>query len=1180
MNFIKYIFLGSSFLVKTGVLFIFLMFTSCSNDPASTTEEAVEFIIPERSNPKDLSFKLFSKIDPSQSGVTFKNSIRESDAINYFSYEYIYNGGGVAIGDINNDGLPDLFFTANMSFNRLYLNKGNLQFEDISASAGIRTQGDWCTGVTMADVNGDGFLDIYVNRSGWFENPQQRRNSLFINNGNLTFTEQAGKYGIDDPGNSIQSVFFDMDQDNDLDLYVGNHPTVFKEYLKDGLAKRKNPPPYSSDQIYRNDGDRFVNISNEAGIKNYGHALGLIANDFDKDGLVDIFVSNDYNAPNFYYHNNGDGTFTDIGPKMLKHMAKFSMGVDAGDFNNDGLVDIFTTEMMAEDNQRQKTNMASMSTEDFWTFVDNDYGYQFMHNCLQLNNGDSPFSEIAYLSGVATTDWSWAPLIADFNNDGFKDLFVSNGYKRDVLDKDFKNKMKKVINDGTKTFSEIKSYIPTTQVPNYIFRNNHDLTFDKKMDSWGLDDLINTNGASYGDLDGDGDLDLVLSNLDQPVTIYRNDLMENGSSNNHYLKIQLKGDKQNVFGLGTKVTMKVKNSSLYNELTSTRGFQSSVAPVLHFGLGTNSQVDEILIQWPDGKEQVIKNVKADQILSVDYANAKQKKSKPRNIPTIFKEVKSMVNSIPAHREKEFDDYKKQLLLPHKLSQFGPSLVVGDVNGDGLDDFFQGGAAGHAGTINLQTSTGFENQPSTSLEADKAFEDMGSLFFDADQDGDLDLYVVSGSYEFDENSPMLIDRIYFNDGQGNLERKKDALPTLKTNGSCVSAADYDQDGDLDLFIGGHSKSGKYPASESSYILQNENGEFKDVTKDVAPELSNIGLVNSGLWTDIDNDNDFDLILAGEWMPITVFINDQGQLKNETESYGLLNTRGWWNSLSGGDFDNDGDIDYIVGNLGLNSKNKASVAEPFKIYTSDFDNNGSFDVALAYYNEGICYPVRGRQCSSEQVPFIAKKVPDYKSFGIAKIEDVYGEEALNKSIKFEAQTFSSSFIENIDGKSFKISALPNEAQFAPSYGTLIEDVDRDGCLDLIMVGNQYPVEIETGRYDASRGLILKGNCNGTFSSFLLNNVGLNLDGDSKAMAWISHGTSNIPVILVSQNNGPLKAFRINDTKDSQGILVRDFPKTSTSELIPLSKGGNRKHEVYYGSGYWSQSSRKLWDYPVEE
>ncbi|MFT5237144.1 MAG: hypothetical protein ACI9M9_000736 [Flavobacteriaceae bacterium] len=1107
---------------------MFLTFPSCSNEPDIKKTEASNFFIAERSTPTDLSFKLFTKISPSQSAVTFKNSIKESNAINYFSYEYIYNGGGVAIGDINNDGLPDLFFTANMSFNRLYLNKGNLQFEDISASSGIRTQGDWCTGVTMADVNGDGFLDIYVSRSGWFENPNQRRNNLFINNGDLTFTEQAGQYGIDDAGHTTQSVFFDMDQDNDLDLYVGNHPVVFTESLEEGLRKRKESPPFSSDQIYRNDGGHFVNISKEAGISNYAHSLGLIASDFDKDGLVDIFVSNDYNAPNFYYHNNGNGTFTDIGPKMLKHMAKFSMGVDAGDFNNDGLLDIFTTEMMAEDNQRQKTNMASMSTEDFWTFVDNDYGYQFMHNCLQLNNGNSPFSEIAYLSGVATTDWSWSPLIADFNNDGFKDLFVSNGYKRDVLDKDFKNKMKEVINVGTKTFSEIKPYIPTTQVPNYIFRNNHDLTFDKKITAWGLDELINTNGASYGDLDGDGDLDLVLSNLDQPVTIYRNNLMEQGPDNKHYLKVRLKGSQQNVFGLGTKVTLKVKQNTYYNELTTTRGFQSSVAPVLHFGLGFNSVIDELLIQWPDGNEQLIKNVKADQILSVDYANAKQKRSEPVKTPTIFKEVNSMVKSIPAHREKEFDDYKKQLLLPHKLSQFGPSLAVGDVNGDGLDDLFQGGAAGQAGTVNLQTSEGFKPHPAPSLEADKAHEDMGSIFFDADQDGDLDLYVVSGSYEFDENSSMLVDRLYFNDGKGNLELRKDALPNLKTNGSCVVAADFDQDGDLDLFVGGHSKSGKYPMADKSFILQNNKGSFKDVTEEVAPELSNIGLVNAGLWTDIDDDNDLDLMLVGEWLPITVFVNENGKFKNETENFQLSKTKGWWNTISGGDFDNDGDMDYIAGNLGLNSKNKATLAEPFKIFTNDFDNNGSYDVALGYYNKGVLYPVRGRQCSSEQVPYIAEKIKDYTSFGNATIEEVYGIGILNNAIKFEAQTFASSFIENVDGKTFKVTPLPNEAQFAPTYDTWIEDVDQDGCLDIIMVGNQYPVEIETGRYDAHRGLVLKGNCSGAFNSYRSYNVGLNIDGDAKAMVAINFDKSSTPIIIVSQNNGPLKAFKINDIK----------------------------------------------------
>ena len=1178
MNFKKQLYRLISCLTKSSVLVMFLLFTSCSNESVDKTEESPDFLIPERSNPTDISFKLFSKVSPTQSGVTFKNSIQESDAINYFQYEYIYNGGGVAIGDINNDGLPDLFFTANMSYNHLYLNKGDFQFEDISASSGIRTQGDWCTGVTMADVNGDGLLDIYVNRSGWFDNPMQRRNNLFINNGDLTFTEQAKQYGIDDPGYSTQSVFFDMNQDNDLDLYVGNHPIDFKEYLKEGLKKRKNPPPFASDQIYRNDGGRFVNISIKAGISNYGHALGLIANDFDKDGLVDIFVSNDYNAPNFYYHNNGDGTFTDISPEMLKHMAKFSMGVDAGDLNNDGLIDIFTTEMMAEDNQRQKTNMASMSTKEFWIFVNNDYGYQFMHNCLQLNMGKAPFSEISYLSGVATTDWSWSPMIADFNNDGFKDLFVSNGYKRDVLDKDFKNKMKEVINTGTKTFSEIKSYIPSTQLPNYIFRNNHDLTFDQKMTEWGLDELINTNGASYGDLDGDGDLDLVLNNLDQPVTIYRNNLMEEGPINRHYLKIKFKGSQQNTFGLGTKVCLKIGHNTLYNELTATRGFQSAVEPILHFGLGSKSEIDEVLIQWPDGKEQVIKNVQADQILSVDYASAKQGRSKSSHIPTLFEEVSSMVKSIPVHREKEFDDYKKQLLLPHKLSQFGPSLAVGDVNGDGFDDLFQGGAAGQAGTINLQTKAGFESQPIPALEADKAQEDMGSLFFDADQDGDLDLYVVSGSYEFDENNDMLTDRIYFNNGKGNWVRKKDALPDLKTNGSCIVAADYDQDGDMDLFVGGHSKSGKYPLAERSYLLQNEKGHFKDVTEEVAPDLSTIGLVNAGLWTDIDNDNDLDLLLVGEWMPITVFVNDKGQLKNKTEEFGLANTKGWWNSISGGDFDHDGDIDYIAGNLGLNSKNKSTLAEPFRIYTNDFDNNGSFDVALGYYNDGVCYPVRGRQCSSDQVPFIAEKIPDYSSFGIATIEDVYGKEALNKSIRFEAHTFASSFIENVDGKTFKIKPLPNEAQFAPTYGTMIEDVDRDGCLDVIMVGNQYPVEIETGRYDAHRGLILKGNCNGTFNSFPLNNIGLNIDGDAKAMVWINFGNANTPFFIVSQNNGPIKAFKINDVKGSKGLEIRDKSDATPNALIQLPSGGNRKQEIYFGSGYWSQSSRKLWHYSI--
>ncbi|MEM8909152.1 MAG: FG-GAP-like repeat-containing protein, partial [Bacteroidota bacterium] len=628
--------------------------------------------------------------------------------------------------------------------------------------------------------------------------------------------------------------------------------------------------------------------------------------------------------------------------------------------------------------------------------------------------------------------------------------------------------MKSVLKVGTKRFSEIKTYIPSTQLPNYIFRNNHDLTFAKRTQEWGLDALQNTNGASYADLDGDGDLDLVLSNLDEPVRLYRNQLQEQKSNGGNYLKIRLNGPAKNTHGLGAKVDLDLRGTRQYDELSTTRGFQSSVAPLFHFGLGEQTSVQRLHIQWPDGKTQTLNEVAANQTLVVNYQDAKGKVESQADKQTIFVAASDLIASLPLHREQMFDDYEKQLLLPHKLSQGGPCLAVGDINGDGLEDFYRGGAAGQAGLLVIQQSDQqFVSEEHSVFNEDRACEDMGALFFDADGDDDLDLYVVSGSYEFEDQQVELKDRLYLNDGAGRWSKATDHLPDLRTNTGAIAAADVDGDGDLDLFIGGKSQPGKYPLAAPSYLLLNESGKFQSAGADLAPGLTQLGMVNAAVWTDFDNDRDPDLLVVGEWMPIKVLVNESGRLIDRTQELGLSDTRGWWNSITGGDFDEDGDMDYVLGNLGLNSKNQATPKAPFRIYTDDFDNNGSYDVALAYYSQGQCYPVRGRQCSSEQVPMIAERMVDYRSFGEATIDKVYGATALQNATQLEAHTFASSILENLGEGQFRLTNLPLMAQLAPTYGVLTEDWNRDGCLDLLLVGNQYPVEVETGRYDAHRG-----------------------------------------------------------------------------------------------------------------
>ncbi|MFK7908104.1 MAG: VCBS repeat-containing protein, partial [Chitinophagales bacterium] len=859
-------------LLTTVVLCLLL---SCGDNGKTAPNTSKENTPP--ANQSTSNVKLFTQISSDETGVSFENKVIENDEINYFQYQYLYNGGGVGIGDFNNDGLSDLYFSVNFGQNRLYLNEGNWKFKEITQSAGINTGMNWSTGVTLVDINNDGWLDIYQSCSGWFADPKLRRNQLFINKGKIgdsnevTFTESAAEYGIADEGYSTQATFFDYDKDGDLDFYLANHPIEFNILLKKLKQRMVELPTSSRDKLYRNDGGKFTEVGKQAGINNHAFGLGVVASDFDKDGWTDIYVTNDYAEHDYLYRNNGNGTFTDIIDKAIKHTSNTSMGVDAADFNNDGNLDIFSLDMMAEDNKRQKVNMAPMNPKLFWTFVDNGFEYQYMRNALQLNNGvvdgKLTFSEIAQMANVATTDWSWATLFADLDNDGFKDLYITNGYKRDVLNKDEQNKLKPVAKNINKTvkFTEIQSQMSATKTPNYAYQNNGDLTFKKQSAQWGLDNGEHSNGAAYADLDNDGDLDLVVNSLDSKMQLYRNESIGKANNGNQYLRIQFKGATQNSNGLGAKVELKYGSEKQFAEQSITRGFQSACEPFLHFGLGKNTEIEELTVIWSDNQMQKLQNVKTNQVLTLDHQNAKQKWLPLKLEATIFEEVAAKEVGLEfQHRENPFNDYDREVLLPHKLSQNGPGLAAGDANGDGLEDVFIGGASGFAGALFLQKAEGTFSKTSTNAFAqDKKSEDMGAVFFDADGDGDEDLYVVSGSNELSLQDAAMQDRLYTNDGKGNFSKNKTALPAMPASGSCVKAADFDADGDMDLMIGGRLVPGKYPHAPNSYLLQNEGGNFKDVTKELAPDLQNIGMVTDAIWTDYDGDKDPDLIVVGEW-----------------------------------------------------------------------------------------------------------------------------------------------------------------------------------------------------------------------------------------------------------------------------------------------------------------------------
>lgn len=1100
-----------------GALILMLMATSCGQD-------------------KDLDKKKnkliannhvsFSKVDPKLSNIGFANRIRETRRLNYFTFPYMYAGAGVSVGDLDNDGLPDIYFTGNMVKNELYRNNGNLQFTNITddAKVGAMDMNRWVTGTTMADVNNDGWLDIYVCVSGPYEN---RKNLLFINKGDMTFDEKAEEYGLADNGFSVQSSFFDYDLDGDLDMYLATYPPFnFQSPNQFFVEKNGNPRESETDRLYRNEGNgKYVDVTDEAGVINYGLTLSASVADFNNDDWPDIYVSNDFNSPDFLYINNGDGTFTDKLSQYMNHTSNFGMGADVGDINNDGNLDLLQLDMMGDTNKDRKTNMSAMAPEIFYEAVDFGLHHQYMKNSMQLNNGDGTFSDIAELSGIAKTSWSWGPLIADLNNDGFKDVYITNGIRRNVNDNDFllfNQKLQALGQINGTNQHRLLRRMPVSPVDNYVFVNNGDLTFKKALESSGLSYKGFSHGAAYTDFDNDGDLDIAINNMDDNALIFENLL--NDSVPNAYIKVKLNGVTDNRFGIGAKVKIVTNGVEQTQQLSLSKGYQSSVPPILHFGVGNFKKIDAIEVKWPNGCVDVYSNITVNKLVTFTQKQNCSRQLFPEKKEPLLKSIKveNPRGLDYVHKENDFDDFKREVLLPHRMSRHGPALAVSDVNGDGLDDIFVGGAKGQSGILYLQDEEAFFHpMENGSWLNDRLHEDVFALLFDADGDTDKDLYVVSGGNEEKKDSEYYQDRLYINDGKGNFKKAPEALPRVTSSGSCVRECDFDGDGDLDLFVGGRQIPGGYPIPASSQLLRNDSqgGKivFTDVTAKLAPQLNELGMVTDAVWSDVNSDKKPDLVLVGEWMPIMVFLN-QEIFKDITEEKGLLKQTGWWNSVASGDFDGDGDMDLIAGNLGLNYKYKASETEPFEIYARDFDGNGTLDLALGYYENNLLYPVRGRQCSSQQVPDIKKKFPTYKAFANATFDEIYDVSDLNDTYHYQAQRFATTYFEN-QGNGFVPHDLENEAQISSVNVIVPGDYNGDGHTDLILAGNLYGSEVETPRNDASYGLLVTGDGKGNFDPKKASETGLSIRGEVRAAAVI-HLANGDEGIIFARNNDRLK------------------------------------------------------------
>lgn len=1106
--------------LRLGVLSVLLVFISCNGDESMVADTR----------------KLFTSVSPASSGIDFQNELVETEESNYYKYMYSYIGGGVAAADFNQDGLEDLFFISNTFDNKLYINQGDFHFEDISQRAGIEKRPGFDAGVSVADVNNDGWLDIYITRGGWKSAGGAFANMLYINNGpmgddgEITFSERAAEFGLADDNRSVQATFFDYDKDGDLDVYVSNTPDFEDRAAKIvNLVEARTAPETialkGSDKLYRNNGEgHFEDASQEAGIfPDIGFGLNPQVGDLNNDGWLDIYVSNDFKIPDFAYLNNGDGTFREGRNELFKHISFNSMGGDIADVDNDGLTDVYTLDMNPDDYVRSKTTMGMTQQNRFEEMVRMDYHHQYMHNMLQINNGNGSFREVANLAGVANTDWSWSALLADFDLDGYNDVYVTNGVYRDVIDRDANNRILQELRNNPrkpsdKDFLEFTKMLPQQKLTNFFFRNKGDLTFDNVSYTWADSIPGYSNGAVYTDLDNDGDLDVVVNNINDPATILKNHAIEGGI--NRFLKVKLNGPEKNKMGVGATVNLFMEEGQIQTrQLINSRGFLSSVSNTLHFGVDDRASV-KIEVVWMDGKTQSLEDVPTNQLVSLDYADAVTPVQSTIGPATVFERKEFDF----AHTDPPYNDYQKQILLPGKLSQTGPAAASADVNGDGLEDIYLGGGHTQAGQLLLADPSGeFRKSATVAFEQDKRREDVAACFFDADNDGDQDLYVASGSYEFAPDSKMLIDRLYLNDGKGNFTKTSNRIPAFATAGAVVRSADFDNDGDMDLFVGNRVISGLYPYPPNSFLLINNGGTFSLAGEEITPGLRTIGMVTDAAWHDMDGDEDVELIVTGEWMGIEVFENDNGRLVKSENYSNLSSAKGWWNKILFADIDQDGDEDIIAGNLGLNSKFHASPDKPLHVYTKDFDYNGTADVFLAKYYKGAEVPVRGKTCTAQQLPHLAAKIPTYTEFASRDMEGILGP-GIETALHYEATEFRSGIFVN-EGGHFQFSPLPNSAQQSPVNSILYEDFDQDGQPDLLIAGNNHQPEIETTRYDAGIGQFFKGNRDGQLEAVPLSKSGFFTDKDVRNMLKTGD------YIVVINNNSNHDLFELGAQQESR-------------------------------------------------
>lgn len=1098
------------------VILILSFLSSCDSGGEEVASKSKEDL------PK--SEPIFKEISFTQSGINFLNTIREDETHNFFNYNYIYNGSGLAIGDFNNDELKDIYFVSNQSRNKLFLNKGDLKFENITESAGVDALEGWKNGVTVVDINQDGFDDIYLSRSGLYENPDERSNYLYINNGDLTFTERAADYGLADKGYGIQAYFFDYDRDGDLDLYQMNHRVDFNN--KNTIMFLRNEKPkdydvYSRDRLYENRGGRFVDVSDKSGIVNSAWGLSAVMGDFNEDGWEDVYVANDYLTPDFLYINNQDGTFTESIQDYFQHMSFFSMGSDWADIDNNGHFDLVTLDMAPEDHVRSKRLMASMSNEFFRTMVDEGLQHQYMINTLQYNHGGGNYSEVSQVSGIDKTDWSWTALFGDYDADGLKDLYITNGIRKDITDNDAVTATDSLYALGEQiTLGQVLKLLPSQKLQNPAYKNVDGLKFKRSNTAWGMKRAFNSNGAVYSDLDNDGDLEIITNNMDLMCTLYQNLTVEN--SDNGLKEIKIVGPKGNREGFGTTLKIKTKDGRVILEkVRGSRGYLSSSDPAVY--VANNLEMDEIEVTWPTGQTSFVKSQEDLDKGIISFDQAVFEKPVVQEVVSYF--TKADIEPIQfKHEENSFDDFIKEILLPNRQSEHGPFISKGDVNGDGLDDIYVGGAKDQAGRLFIQSSNGsYIPSSETVFNNDSGHEDMNSTFFDVDGDNDLDLYVVSGSGEFYQgNSRLLRDRLYINDGTGVYSRAAaDVLPNDQTGGSKALPSDIDGDGDQDLIIVNRNIPGEYPKGPKSYVYLNEGGRFVNATKSLSSDLYEASnMLTDGAMIDIDNNGFEDLVVVGEWMSPKIYLNDGEEL--EEVELPFDNLKGWWNSIKPTDIDNDGDVDFVVGNIGLNNKFHPKPDSPLYLFYNDFDENGIGDIVLSKSNGEELLPVRGRECSSQQMPFILEKFDNYEKFANADLTAIYSEERLDQSLKLEVNNFASGILINNGDMDFEFKELPTLSQFGAVQDMILKDINNDGLIDIICAGNFYGSEVETVRYDSNFGSVVINRGNNKFETLSLEESGLLLNTDVRDLEAVT--IQNEEYLLVTSNNDQLRSYKL--------------------------------------------------------